>query len=105
MVTRNWISGFALALCTSCASSQHGVTTGLELVHVEMPAGVRAGQWVPMALLWGTADAEADAARQRAVAAAGVACARLDGRPDADGRRSSASWTMLHIKTCFTYVI
>lgn len=49
-----------------------------------MPAGVRAGQWVPMALLWGTADAEADAARQRAVAAAGVACARLDGRPDAD---------------------
>ena len=49
-----------------------------------MPDGFREGRWVPMAVLRGTADAEADARRQRAVAAAGVACARLEGRPEAD---------------------
>lgn len=84
MLNRTRILAITAACCAAALPAQGASPTTTALPAVVTPDGFREGQWVPMAVLWGTADAEADARRQRAVAAAGVACARLEGRPEAD---------------------
>ena len=76
-------AALAAACCAGVSVAQQAAAPAGEPLPVETPDGWTAGNWLPMAVLWSSADAAADVVRRRALAASGVGCLLLEGRPDA----------------------
>ena len=76
-------AALATACCVGVNVAQQAAAPADEPLSVETPDGWTAGSWLPMAVLWSSGSADADAGRCRALAASGVGCLLLEGRPDA----------------------